>query len=174
MARSACSFGEAAQHAWRRKLTKLVCLGSPHHGAPLERGGHWVDILLGISRYSAPLAGLGQIRSAGVTDLRFGNVLDEHWKGVGRFELGGDRRKPLALPDGVECYAVAATTATGPGNKLPSDGVVPVASALGQCDRAELTLGFPPTHQWIAFGAGHLDLLDQPAVYATIKAWLQG
>ena len=26
----------------------LVCLGSPHHGAPLERGGSLVDLLLGI------------------------------------------------------------------------------------------------------------------------------
>jgi triacylglycerol esterase/lipase EstA (alpha/beta hydrolase family) len=35
VSRSACHFGEAAAHAWRRKLRKLVCLGSPHHGAPL-------------------------------------------------------------------------------------------------------------------------------------------
>lgn len=173
VARSACHYGELAQHAWRRMLDTLICLGSPHHGAPLERAGNWVDVLLGLTRYSAPLARLGQIRSAGVTDMRFGNVLDEDWEGRGRFEYGRDRRKALPLPSGVGCYAIAATTASEPGPKLPSDGMVPVDSALGRCDRAELTLAFPDTHRWIAFGTGHLDLLDRPEVYATLETWLQ-
>ena len=30
-----------------------MTLGTPHHGAPLERGGTWIDTLLGVSRYSA-------------------------------------------------------------------------------------------------------------------------
>ena len=113
VARSACHVGEAAGHAWRPKLRKLVCLGSPHHGAPLERGGNWIDLLLGVSRYSAPLARLGKIRSAGVTDLRFGNVLDEHWEGRDRFGHAGDPRGQLELPDGVQCYAIAATKSRG-------------------------------------------------------------
>ena len=106
--------GEVAAHRWRPKLDKLVCLGSPHHGAPLERGGNWIDLLLGVSRYSAPLARLGKIRSAGVTDMRFGIVLDEHWEGRDRFAHGGDPRRTLKLPDGVECYAIAATHGTRP------------------------------------------------------------
>ncbi|MEZ0310524.1 MAG: esterase/lipase family protein, partial [Myxococcota bacterium] len=77
VARSACHAAAQEQHHWPTKLGRLACLGSPHHGAPLERGGNLVDVLLGVSRYSAPLARLGQIRSAGVTDLRYGNVLDE-------------------------------------------------------------------------------------------------
>lgn len=172
VARSACHYGVLAHYTWPRVLQKLIFLGSPHHGAPLERAGNWVDLLLGLTRYSAPLARLGQIRSAGVTDLRFGNVLDEHWEGRDRFEHGRDRRTALALPAGVECYAISGTTASQPCAKLPSDGLVPVDSALGRCERAELTLGFPDTHQWIAFGTGHLDLLDKPEVYAKIKSWL--
>lgn len=172
VARSACHYGEVAHHRWRRMPSKLICLGSPHHGAPLERAGNWVDLLLGLTRYSVPLARLGQIRSAGVTDMRFGNVLDEHWEARGRFEFGRDRRTALPLPAGVECYAIAATTAPEPCAKLPSDGMVPVDSALGRCDRTELTLGFPETHQWIAFGTGHLDLLDRSEVYAKIESWL--
>jgi hypothetical protein len=172
VSRSACHCGEAAGDVWRRKLRKLVCLGSPHHGAPLERGGNWVDLLLGISRYSAPLARLGKIRSAGVTDLRFGNVLDEHWQGRDRFAHAGDLRGQLKLPDGVRCYAVAATTAPEAGGKLPGDGLVPVDSALGRHERPELTLGFPEGHQWVGFGMGHLDLLSRAEVYATIRSWL--
>jgi pimeloyl-ACP methyl ester carboxylesterase len=171
VARSACHFGEAAAHAWRPKLGKLVCLGSPHHGAPLERGGHWVDRLLGASRYSAPLARLGKIRSAGVTDMRFGNVMDEHWAGRDRFGHAGDPRGQLKLPDGVQCYAIAATKSPRAGGKLLGDGLVPVDSALGRHAKPELTLGFPETHQWIAYAMGHLDLLGRAEVYETIRSW---
>jgi hypothetical protein len=172
VARSACHYGELAGHAWRRELRALICLGSPHHGAPLERGGNGIDVLLGSNRYSAPLAKLGKIRSAGVTDMRFGNVLDEHWAGRDRFARGDDCRSPLPLPAGVECYAIAGTTATVLSAKLPSDGLVPVDSALGRCGRPALSLAFPESHQFIAPGTGHLDLLDRQDVYARIEAWL--
>ncbi|WP_394835926.1 GPI inositol-deacylase [Pendulispora rubella] len=173
VSRSACYYGEAANHVWRSKLRKLVCLGSPHHGAPLERGGNWVDVLLGISRYSEALTRLGRIRSCGVTDLRFGNVLDEHWEGADRFAFGKDTRTPLPLPEGVACYAVAATTALDTAaSKLPGDGLVPVDSALGRHVKPELTLAFPEAHRSIAYGTGHLDLLDRAEVYRTIASWL--
>jgi hypothetical protein len=172
VARSACHVGETESHAWRPTLRKLVCLGSPHHGAPLERGGHLVDLFLGASRYSAPLARLGKIRSAGVTDLRFGNVIDEHWAGYDRFGHAGDLRGPLQLPAGVQCYAIAASQAPGAGGKATGDGLVPVDSALGRHPNPELTLGFPEAHQRIAYGIGHLDLLSRAEVYETIRSWL--
>ena len=172
VARSACHAAEVAGLAWRSKLHDLVCLGSPHHGAPLERGGSWLHFLLGVSRYSAPFARMAKIRSAGITDMRYGNVLDEHWHGRDRFALGRDPRDKLDLPEGVECYAIAATTAATPGRKLPGDGLVPVDSALGRHVQPELTLRFPDDHQSIAFGMGHLELLSNPQVYATMLRWL--
>ena len=171
VARSACHFGEAGAHAWRRKLRKLVCLGSPHHGAPLERGGGWVDLLLGVSRYSAPLARVGKLRSAGVTDLRFGNVLDEHWEGLDRFGHRRDARTPLPLPAGVQCYAIAGSRGAS-GRTLPGDGLVPVDSALGRHRDPDLALAFPKSHQWVAAGAAHLDLLDRADVYRKLRTWL--
>ncbi|MEO6417836.1 MAG: alpha/beta fold hydrolase, partial [Polyangiaceae bacterium] len=168
VARSACHAGEKS--AWRKKLTTLVCLGTPHHGAPLERGGSWVDLLLGISNYSAPFKVLGQIRSAGVTDLRFGNVLDEHWDGRDRFLHGEDPRSELTLPKGVRCFAIAGTKSPAKGPKLRGDGMVPVDSALGRHKKPELTLAFDGS--WIAYGTGHLELLSRPEVYETIRSWL--
>lgn len=50
VSRSACHSGEAAGHAWRKRLRALVFLGSPHHGAPLERMGHALHLLIGVSR----------------------------------------------------------------------------------------------------------------------------
>ena len=38
VARSACHYGE--RRRWRQRLKRLVCIGTPHHGATLERGGH--------------------------------------------------------------------------------------------------------------------------------------
>ncbi len=172
VARSACHCAEVAGLGWRRRLRRLVCLGTPHHGAGLERGGNLVDLLLGVSRYSAPLGRLGQIRSAGVTDMRYGNVLDGDWQGRDRFAHGGDSRTPLPLPEGVDSYAIAATTAAQPRARLPGDGIVSVDSALGRHPRPELTLAFPEAHQWIGFSMGHLDLLHRAEVYDTIRRWL--
>jgi len=172
VSRSACHAGEVASHAWRRALRKLVLLGTPHHGTALERGGSWVHLLLGVSRYSAPLARLARIRSAGVTDLRFGNVLDEHWQGHDRFAIRGDTRRPLPLPEGVACYAAAATAAPKAGGKLPGDGLVTVDGALGRHRQRELALAFPEAHQWIGVGMNHLDLLGHAEVYSKLASWL--
>ena len=68
--------------------------------------------------------------------------------------------------------AIAATKARGASGKLSSDGLVPVDSALGRHAKPELTLGFPETHQWIAYAMGHLDLLSRAEVYETIRSGL--
>jgi len=170
--RSACHAAEAAGQRWPRELRRMVFLGTPHHGAPLERGGSWVDLLLGVSRYSAPLAKLGKIRSAGVTDLRFGSVLDEDWGGRDRFEHGEDPRTPVPLPAGVACYAIAASTAAAEGGALPGDGLVPIDSALGRHARPEMTLAIPEERRAVVFGTSHLDLLASPEVYEVLRGWL--
>ncbi|AKU93572.1 hypothetical protein AKJ09_00236 [Labilithrix luteola] len=170
VARSACHVATLENHAWVDQLRNLVSLGTPHHGAPLERAGNLFEVLLGISAYSAPIAKLGRLRSAGVTDLRHGNVLDEDWLDQPRFELGADPRRGLALPARVSCFAIAGTAATEMREQLPGDGLVPVASALGR--HAERALHFPAEHQWIALGTNHIDLLSSPVVYEKIRDWL--
>ena len=174
VARSACFYGELARHEWRRRLDKIVFLGTPHHGAPLEKGGNWIDILLGVSRYSAPLARLGKIRSSGITDLRHGNLVDEDWKARDRFAMSGDGRVAMPLPAGAACYTIAATTAEEEDgvSALIGDGLVPLGSALGRHERAERALAFDASRQWVARGVHHLDLLSDAAVYARIEKWL--
>ena len=116
-------------------MTALVCLGTPHHGAPLERGGRRIDQLLGLSPYVAPFARLGKARSAGITDLRYGNLQDADWQGRDRHAQQHDDRQPTPLPAGVATYLLAATTADKPGplhHALIGDGLVPLASALGE------------------------------------------
>ena len=175
VARSACDYGAAVHQAWPARLDKLVFLGTPHHGAPLERGGNWVDVLLGASRYSAPLARLGKIRSAGITDLRYGNLVDADWKKRGRFEPSRDTRVVVPLPKGVACYVVAATTGRKAGDvsdRLIGDGIVPLASALGRHDDPRRALPFDASRQWVALATNHLELLGKRQVYAQIRQWL--
>ncbi len=172
VARSACHAAETSEARWRPLLRSLVCIGSPHQGAMLERGGNLLEVLLGVSRYSAPIGRLGRLRSAGVTDMRFGNVLDEHWSGRDRFALGKDPRGGLALPAGVRCYALAATQLPGPEGRLLGDGLVSVDSALGRHSDPKRTLSFPDENRSIVYGTGHLDLLSSQAVYETLRAWL--
>jgi len=175
VARSACHYAEThapSAHVWRGKVTKLISVGTPHHGAPLERGGNWLGVLLGVSRYSKPLARLAKLRSAGVTDLRFGNVIDEHWAGSDRFALGTDTRTPLPLPANVACYALAGTTSLEGASNAFGDGMVPVESALGSHRDPRLTLAFPEANRFTVYGVSHLDLLSRPEVYAQLRAWL--
>jgi pimeloyl-ACP methyl ester carboxylesterase len=174
VSRSACHYATLAGHAWPRRLKKLVFLGTPHHGAPLERAGNWVDILAGISPYTAPFARLGKIRSAGVKDLRYGNVVDEDWENVGT-DHAHDPRKRVPLPRGVQCFAIAATKQLQSGRantRLRGDGLVPVKSALGRHANAARTLEIPASRRCICYGLSHLDLLGSREVYDRIHRWL--
>jgi len=171
--RSACHYGSAAGHEWPGRLRKIVFLGTPHHGSGLERGGNRVDSALGFSRYTAPLGRLSRIRSAGITDLRHGNLLDEDWEGRDRFEPSEDPRRPVPLPEGVECYVMAAAAKAGSlENRLIGDGLVPVNSALGRHEEPERTLPIPESRQWIAPGLKHFDLLSRPEAYEKLRGWL--
>jgi len=176
VSRSACHYGKKSGHTWVNHLRKLVFLGTPHHGSPLEKGGNWIDTILEISPYSTPFSRLGKIRSRGITDLRYGNVLEDDWKGCDRFDFSGDQRTPAPLPEGVQCYSIAATTGKKSnklGDGLMGDGLVTLSSALGRHKNAELNLLFPQTHQWVGRNMSHLDLLNHPEVYETIKKWLK-
>jgi len=174
LTRSACHYGRAAGHTWPDRLSKLVFLGTPHHGSPLERVGNRVDTLAGTSPYIAPIARLGTIRSAGVKDLRYGNILDEDWQAV-EPEHPHDSRTTVTLPEGTEFFAIAATTQPEPhdtGVFTRGDGLVPVMSALGLHKDDERALPIPASHQSVFYGVNHFDLLDSPKVYERIHGWL--
>jgi pimeloyl-ACP methyl ester carboxylesterase len=175
VARSACHQAEAEGLRWPARLLAMAFLGTPHFGAPLERGGKRVDFLLDASPYSAPFARLGRVRSAGITDLHHGALLDEDWARRDRFEARRAPRKSVPLPRGVACFALAATlgkSAEGLGGRLVGDGLVPVASALGRHRAKARDLGIPESRCWLGAGLGHLDLLSSHEAGAQLQRWL--
>jgi pimeloyl-ACP methyl ester carboxylesterase len=176
VSRSACHYARQSKHNWPKHLKKLIFLGTPHHGAPLERAGNWLDILLGISPYSAPLARLGMVRSAGITDLRYGNLLNEDWDAGTR---KGDTRTVVPLPKSVKCFAIAATTQKEPktepktnATRPRGDGLVQVKSALGEHKEVVQSLAISSTRKKIFYSTNHFEILSSDLVCDQLRDWL--
>lgn len=173
--RSALHQAQEAGLNWPRRLKKIVFLATPHHGAPLERAGNWADIILGSTPYTAPLTKIGQLRSAGITDLRYGNLLDENWLDGDRFQHKSGQLRHVPLPGNVDCFTIAATTAAKRGllaDRLLGDGLVPLNSALGKHKNEQRALGFSKDAHWIAYRTNHLALLGRAEVTEKLVDWL--
>ena len=173
--RSAVHYGQQQQLSWTKQLKKIIFLGTPHHGAPLERAGNFLDVILETIPYAKPFARLGKIRSAGVTDLRYGNLLDEDWQNDNRFKMQRDKRKSISLPEQVACYSVAGIAgeaAESTAAQLLGDKMVPLKSALGQHKKSTKNLNFKEENTIIVFKCNHSDLLSNDKVYTKIKSWM--
>lgn len=177
VARSACHYGELAASSWRARLTTLVFLGTPHYGAPLERGGNWIGWLTEGSSYSAPFARLARLRSEGITDLRHGSVLAAHWQGQDRFAASirpiTGLEASIPAPHGVRYFAIGATIGAHAGDLkdrlLCGDGLVPLPSALGESPGIGADYGFEKA---VVCATNHLQLLSSPQVRTHLLAWL--
>jgi len=163
VARSALHQAAAAGQAWVAQVDDLVFLGTPHAGAPLERAGHGLDVILANTPYAAPLARVGQVRSAGITDLRHGHC------------LAHQQPCPLPSPARTRCWAVAAQWGAAGGSlksRWLGDGLVPLVSALGQHSDTARALAFQPGHTAVVHNTSHMQLLSSPAVAAQLQRWL--
>jgi pimeloyl-ACP methyl ester carboxylesterase len=156
---------------WPTRVSDLVCLGTPHQGAPLERAGHGIDLLLGAAPYAAPLARLGKVRSAGINDLRHGNIVSGP-----PGDDGTHQNAQVSLPTPTRCFAIAGSLGPAAGSlkaKLLGDGLVPVASALGRHDRPDRRLAFADERQAVVHETNHLDLLASEEVFGLLRGWLR-
>lgn len=174
VARSAVYHGTLLQRGslrWPGRVDDLITLGTPHQGAPLFQAAHGLELLLGTAPYAAPLARLARQRSAGIDDFCMGNVLAGQTGGDGAEQTGR-----LNLPPNTRCYAVAGSLAASGASakaRAAGDGLVPVASALGQNDDPQLDLGLAPDHQAVVPQTGHLDLLSSADVQGLLVQWLR-
>lgn len=176
VARSALFYGKAQGFDWINQVGNLMTLGSPHHGASLERIGNFVQEIIAKLPFAGSLAKLGDLRSAGIIDLRHGSVRDEDWKPLDtRSVLPPEFRHPARLPLHVRSYLIAATLVEGhydsKATSLLGDGLVNIASALGE-DSDTHTLLVPEQHKAIFYGVSHYNLLYNDRVHQQIIQWL--
>ncbi len=176
VARSALFYGEQAGQDWVKRVNKLITLGTPHHGAVLERIGFWVQDVIAKLPFAGSLAKLGDLRSAGIIDLRYGSIRDADWKSLeGRSVLPPDFRHPTHLPSHVSTYCIASTLAKSHSDsstsRLLGDGLVTIESALGE-DSAEHALFVPEGRKAVFYGVSHLNLLYNERVHKQVIAWL--
>jgi pimeloyl-ACP methyl ester carboxylesterase len=170
VARSACHYGHQADHEWTTAVRHVVCLGSPHLGAPLEKGANALGWALGRVPETKPFARVVNGRSAGIKDLRFGACVEEDWCDCDPDELLTDRCRDVPFLPGATFSFIAATVHREPIGTIVGDLLVRVPSASGAGRHRRIP--FAQEHGRRLTGLTHLDLLNHPAVYEQIRAWL--
>ena len=133
VARSAAEAATREGRTWVSTLATVVTLGTPHLGAPLEKGVHALVWSLRRTSLSAPYARPLGARSAGIKDLRHGAVVETDWPDddvLVAFDLPEARLLPHVR------YGVLAGTITTdpdhPAGRLVGDGMVRIGSATGR------------------------------------------
>ncbi|MCP2339094.1 esterase/lipase family protein [Actinomadura rupiterrae] len=156
--RSALAQSEAD---WPTLVRDTVTLGSPHLGAPLERGAEYAARTLGRWRETRAVAAVIDARSGGIKDLRRGTLL-----------AGGHR--PVPLHEGARHFVVLATVAPRTESLLADllgDGLVRPDSACGDTGD-DGRMAFPDEHVRRLPRLHHFDLLNHPQVYDCLLDWL--
>jgi pimeloyl-ACP methyl ester carboxylesterase len=141
VALAACQHAEHGRLApWTALVRHVVCLGTPHLGAPLEQLVYRGARALSMFPESSPFAAILNTRSAGILDLRQA-VLE---------------CRPL---DGASYHCVSASLG-GPLGLLVGDLLVRRSSATGRIPGAT-SQHLPDSH--------HFHLLNHPEVYADLR-----
>lgn len=175
ISRSAAHYGREAGQRWADVLKHVVCLGSPHLGAPLEKGVHWLTVLLrafptaGTEVPAAVLNG----RSVGIKDLRHGFTVDEEWGGRDADAVDRELRWAARPVPGVAYYYLAATLtadAQHPAGLLLGDILVRPTSASGQ--GWDATRRVPFRSGRVLGGLHHFNLINHPDVYRAMLSLL--
>ncbi|HET9449354.1 MAG TPA: alpha/beta hydrolase [Aggregicoccus sp.] len=176
--RSACHVAAESGAPWLSRVRRAIYIGVPHMGSPYERLGKGVAHLLRKvpNPYTRLIADVADLRSSGIQDLAFGNLLPRDWEGATREQQLRNRRHPVPLLPGISHYVVVGTLGRHEKHLLSllfGDGLVWVASAAGRSQPGHACPLFPQEHVALLPGVGHFALAHHPAVYARLKAWLE-
>jgi pimeloyl-ACP methyl ester carboxylesterase len=171
--RSACWYADQTSSPWLQSLHRIVCLGTPHHGSPVEKAGHALDRLMQKTPFTAPLA-VARGRSAGIKDLRHGNLLDEDWMGHDPDTSGEDNRRPVPLLPEVDYFFAAATIGkheSDPIGQALGDLLVRLPSAVGAHENAAHDVGVAVENCQIFHEKNHFELVYDERVHRQIIDW---
>ena len=175
VARSACHYGEQTNEPWIAAVRHIFYLGAPHLGAPLERFASYSSWMFSRTPLTRPLAALINRRSAGIKDLRFGYIIDDDWSDCDPDACLRSHRHNVPLLSSANHYSISAAITAGRRHPLGwifGDLLVPPVSAHGRHPRNR-HIDFEADHRYHLEHSHHFDLLNHPAVYNVIEAWLQ-
>jgi PGAP1-like protein len=174
VARSASHLGELDGCGWVVPLRHVVCLGSPHMGAPLEKAANVAGWTLGRLPETRPFAKVVNGRSAGIKDLRFGSCAEADWCDCDADELLTDRCNDVPFVDHAAYYFIGATLFRDerhPVGHVLGDLLVRLPSASGKGRRRAVP--FEVDRGRHLPGLNHFDLLNHPQVYDQLRDWLK-
>jgi pimeloyl-ACP methyl ester carboxylesterase len=173
VARSACHRGSEDGADWVGRVRHSVSLGTPHMGAPLEQAVHVLSAGLAALPETRPFANFLRRRSGGIRDLRQGSLVDGDWRDRDPDALRAEACAEVPLLEGAtHCFVSATITRSDrhPLGRLLGDTLVLRPSASGR----SRTRRIPFDEELGAHlgGTHHFALLNHPAVYEKLRAWL--
>lgn len=177
--RSACDVAAREGHGWVERVKRIVYIGAPHLGAPLEKIGNvvaWVLRTIDVP-HTKLVADVIDLRSSGIKDMRYANLAPEDWQGFDPDVLLEDHRKAVPLAPRAAHHLVVGTLTGGERHvltRLFGDAMVRVPSAAGRSRDGKRSPVFPQENVRIFPGLGHVALAHDRAVYEQIRAWLGG
>jgi pimeloyl-ACP methyl ester carboxylesterase len=168
--RSACHYGAQQQCGWPDAVRHVVCLGSPHLGADLEKGVNVASWALARLPETRAVSSFLNARSAGTKDLRYGALLEEDWSDCDPDEFLRDRCNEVPFLPGAVYHFVATNAGPRPVGAILGDRLVRSKSASGVGRSRQVP--FEPAHGLTLTGLHHFDLLNHTAIYAKLHDWL--
>jgi len=176
--RSACHYGIKEKRKWPKYINKIFYLGSPHLGTHLEKFGKLTMTILGQipNPVTRAITLLGDLRSAGIKDLRHGYITEADWKTQNADNLFYLHQNKTPLLEKANHYLICGTLSKVAGSKMGrlfGDGMVHPASGTGQGLLSKNCIPFLPAHSTIIVGISHQHLLRSHRVYSHIKKWCE-
>ncbi len=170
--RAATNYATAAGEIWPQLVKDIVCLGTPHTGANLEKVAHLGSRLLRFWPESAPFSTILETRAPGITDLRHGYISHDEWEGQDLTAQWGLDRIAAAPLAHAEYHFVAATlgaTQRHPFSSILGDLLVHFSSATGMGKDGPVIDG--ARFEYLP-STDHFALLNHPQIGDWIVAWL--
>lgn len=174
--RSACHYGQKEKKAWVKHVRKIFYLGSPHLGTHLEKMGKLTTTILNLfpNPITKAIVLLGDLRSAGIKDLRHGYLTDQDWQKETSDHLLYWHQNKTPLLEKTDHYLICGTLSKVTGSKMGrwfGDGMVPLTSSTGRGLFASSSIPFLEDHCKIIPGISHAHLQRSQRVYQQIMGW---
>jgi len=167
--RSACHAASEGESKWLPLVERILYVGTPHRGAPLERAGRVLTKILDAipDPYTRLIAEIGNLRSDGVKDLGDSEIRHEDRARRRRTFSLTDAAHPVPLLPTIRHYLVAGALLADPALAFFGDAIVPLASATG-ADPNDPAPALAANHVITLPGIDHVSIARSPAVYDAI------